>query len=388
MSSRWRALAVLTLARTSMGFQFQSVASVSPQMVDALGLSFADLGLLIGLYFLPGVVVALPAGAVGQRIGDKRAVLVGLGLMALGGVVTGLADGLPALIVGRLISGIGAVVLNVMMSKMVTDWFAGREIVLAMSIFVNSFPIGVGAALAVLGWVASGRGWAAGLMLAASVAAAALVLVAAGYQRHANDRASGTSTGKPRLTPFELTMVIVAGSIWGIYNGVFSVMFGFAPSFLQRAGSSPAQVGLVVGAATWLMAASVQVGGLVAQRWHRPTLLLLVGVLAWSGALLTLALDAGPPDIALLFAGALMGLPVGVIMSLPGQVLRPENRALGMGVFYLWLYIGHGSIPPAAGWLQDHAGHEGAMTFLGALVLAIVPLYVAFNRAVARHRPG
>ena len=31
MEERWRALAVLTAARTSLGFQFQSVAAASPQ---------------------------------------------------------------------------------------------------------------------------------------------------------------------------------------------------------------------------------------------------------------------------------------------------------------------------------------------------------------------
>ena len=58
MDPRWRALLVLTAARCSLGFQFQSVASVSPMLVEEMGLSGADLGALIGLYFLPGLVLA------------------------------------------------------------------------------------------------------------------------------------------------------------------------------------------------------------------------------------------------------------------------------------------------------------------------------------------
>ena len=36
------------------------------------------------------------------------------------------------------------------MSKMVTDWFAGREIASAMAIFVNSWPVGIALALIAL----------------------------------------------------------------------------------------------------------------------------------------------------------------------------------------------------------------------------------------------
>jgi MFS family permease len=145
MQPHWAALAVLTTARTSLGFQFQSLASVSPNVVEELGLSYADLGTLIGLYFLPGVVMALPGGALGRRFGDKRVVASGLVLMLAGSVVANLAWDFAGLAAGRVLSGVGGVLLNVLMAKMVTDWFAGRrEIVLAMAVFVNSFPLGAG----------------------------------------------------------------------------------------------------------------------------------------------------------------------------------------------------------------------------------------------------
>ena len=62
MENRWKALAVLTLARTSLGFQVQSVGSVSPVLLPDLGLDYVALGALIGLYFLPGLVLTIPAG--------------------------------------------------------------------------------------------------------------------------------------------------------------------------------------------------------------------------------------------------------------------------------------------------------------------------------------
>lgn len=62
MGQRWVILAVLTLARTAMGFQFQSVPALTSHLTAGLGLSFAVLGTLIGLYLIPGAVIAFPGG--------------------------------------------------------------------------------------------------------------------------------------------------------------------------------------------------------------------------------------------------------------------------------------------------------------------------------------
>ena len=139
---RWRMLFVLFLARTAMAYQFQTVPSDGLLLIDALGLSFAQLGTLIGLYMLAGIPLALPSGMLAQRFGAERMVLGGLALMVVGGVMMG-SQSIPLIFTGRLLSGLGAVFLNVLMTKMVTDWFAGREIIAAMAVFVSSWPLGI-----------------------------------------------------------------------------------------------------------------------------------------------------------------------------------------------------------------------------------------------------
>jgi MFS family permease len=68
----------LFAVRGTIAFQFQSVAVVAPLLTSQFGASLADVGVLIGLYFAPGVVLALPGGAIGQRFGDKRTALATL----------------------------------------------------------------------------------------------------------------------------------------------------------------------------------------------------------------------------------------------------------------------------------------------------------------------
>lgn len=147
LSNRWFILSVLFLARISMGYQFQSIGSVSPSLIKEFASEYAAIGTLIGLQSLPGLLLSLPSGILGNRFGDKRAVLWGLLLMTAGTILVGISHSFPLAATGRLVSGIGAVLLNVIMTKMVADWFSGKEIITAMAIFVNSWPTGIGLAL-------------------------------------------------------------------------------------------------------------------------------------------------------------------------------------------------------------------------------------------------
>ena len=84
MAIRWRVLVLLFLVRMTMPIQFQAVGALSPLFQSTFGVDIAAIGLLIGLYFAPGVALALPGGALGARFGDKQTVLAGLALMAPG----------------------------------------------------------------------------------------------------------------------------------------------------------------------------------------------------------------------------------------------------------------------------------------------------------------
>src|SRR5467141_5125724 len=148
--NRWGILAVLFAVRATMAFQFQSVAAVAPLLSSEYGVGLADVGVLIGLYFAPGVALALPGGAIGQRFGDKTTVLGGLLLMLAGSLMMASATSWNIQIAVRLVAGEGGDILRVQMTKMLTDWFAGREIATAMAILVNSWPAGIAVSLLTL----------------------------------------------------------------------------------------------------------------------------------------------------------------------------------------------------------------------------------------------
>jgi cyanate permease len=353
-----------------MGFQFQSVASSALPLRDAMALNYADIGFLIGLYFSPGIALALPGGMLGRRFGDKRIVCIGLALMTVGALTMGLAADFRLLVLGRLMSGVGAVLLNVLMSKMITDWFGDREIVLAMAIFVNSFPVGIGLALLALGWIVPTLGWPAAMQSTALLALVSLVLVFFVYRRHPNDRRP-VGPGKPssRIDRREAGMVCLAGAIWGLFNGAHAILVGFAPILLVQTGYTPATAGFLVGMSTWLVVASVLAGGAVVQRWGHGKLLLVASIAVSAAGFAALPLTESATPLAV---GAVFGLPVGVMTALPAALLRPEVRSVGIGIFFTWLYVGQAALPGLAGRLQDLSGGPGTSLYFAAIALLAI----------------
>ncbi len=180
---RWLMLAVVFIARLSLGYQFQSIGAVTPLIIDELGLSYVQIGWLIGLYSLPGVVLAFPAGLFGRRFGERAIAIVGLALMVLGAVVTASSHGFMLAALGRTVSGAGFIVANTVFAKMVADWFTGKEIATAMAIMLTAWPMGIGLGLVSLGAIASATSWRIAVNAGGMAAALGLLLVLLVYRR-------------------------------------------------------------------------------------------------------------------------------------------------------------------------------------------------------------
>jgi predicted MFS family arabinose efflux permease len=384
LRNRWGILAILFVVRLTIAFQFQSVAAVAPLLQQTFGVGLADIGILIGLYFTPGVVLALPGGAIGRMLGDKPTTIAALLLMTAGSLVMAATDIWGWQMAGRLASGAGGVLLTVQLTKMGTDWFAGKEIATAMAIFVNSWPAGVAISLLVLPAIGTAYGASAVFLSAGALTAIGIVLILF-YQPPPG--ATAGAAGPGRLDPLALLAVTVAGVIWGLYNVGFAMIFSFGPSLLAERGWSIATAGSAISLVMWLSVISVPAGGYLADRFKRPLTLAVAAslvvalLLAWlprSDAVITI----------LVLIGLIGGHPAGPIVSLPARVLAPDTRAIGMGVFYTLFYAAMMLGPAVAGRLAKSAGTAAVALDLGALtVLACPPLMWIFERIVSvRHR--
>ncbi len=381
MRNRWGILAVLFTVRLTIAFQFQSVAAVAPLLGRDFGVGLAEIGLLIGLYFTPGVALSLPGGAIGQRFGDKSTVLGALALMLVGSLTMALTNSWSWQIGGRLVAGAGGVLLNVQLTKMVADWFAGKEIATAMAIFVNSWPAGVALSLLTLPLIGTAHGVSAVHLVVAALMALGIVL-AAGYRPPAT--AATAATSSVRLGLHTAIAVTVAGLIWGLYNVGFATIFSFGPTMLVERGWSIASAGSVISIVLWLAVFAVPFGGLVADRMKRPQTVLIAGCMIFAGLMLVLS-HTGAVISSVIALGLISGQPAGPMMSLPARALQPETRAIGMGLFYTLYYAAMMLGPVIGGACAKWTGSAGAAFDFGAVVLVACPLLLwLFNRIAGR----
>jgi MFS family permease len=381
MEARWRALWVLSAARVAMGVQFQAVGATAPLLQQAFGLSYADVGWLVGLYLLPGVVLALPGGMLSARLGDRRVAILGAALMVAGGALCAAAADTGTLQAGRLLGGIGGVLFNVTGAKMIADWFAGREIELAMSVFVGTWPLGIGLALLVLGPAAAASSPSVAFALSASIALVSLLLVTWVY-RPAPGAAAAATPRLSALAPGDGLRLALAASAWTLYNVAFALLVTFLPTLFATRGLPPGQASALAAALTATVIVSVPASGWVVQRSGRPLAVAIVGMIGWI-ACVGAVWAGGSPTPWLLAGGLLAGSAAGVLVAAPARFLSPAARPVGLGLFYTAFYAGMALLPRALGTLADALGTSEVVlpASIACVVLTIV-LLVATQRVL------
>ena len=373
---RWLILAVLFAARAATGFQFQSVGSAANSLMRDLALDYSQIGMLLGAYLLPGVIVAFPAGLLGQRVRDKTLGLAGLALMAISGVALSYSEDFAAALVARTIGGVGATIVILVATKMVTDWFDSREIVLAMSLLQMSWPFGAMIALPIQTYVAQSLGWPA--VMASGAICAVAVLGAFVLIPQSLGQARPTPTGRSRLPVAALMPVLVAGTIWGVMNLACVLFFSYAPLLMVAQGSSPTVAASLTSLAIWFTILAIPSGGYLVHRSRRPIAAITACGLI-SASALALFVAGIHPTISCLIFGVAIGPLSGAILSLPARVLDPGDRSLGFGLFYTCFYVLMAVGPPAAGRLQDAFGSpSAALIAAAALLVAMLPLSLGF----------
>jgi len=385
--NRWAMLLVIFFTRTSLGFQFQSIAALTPFLVAAFDLSYAQVGLLMGLFMLPGVVFALPGGLLGQRFGSARVVLTGLGLMIVGGIIVSYGAGFETAGLGRTLSGIGGVLVNIMLARMVADWFRGRELQTAMGVMLAAWPAGMAVALMTLGSLATILSWRLAEYATVVAAGLALGLIGLMYQDPPGAPAAERATLRLNVPRRVWSLAISAGAGWAVLNASVIVVASFAPSFLMSQGASVAEAGLVTGAALWISIVAVPLGGLVADRVNRPRLLIVASCLA-AAVTITCIARAPMPALWMVLSGVLLGFPPSILMSLLPRAVETEHLATALGVYYALFYLGMAVSQTVAGLLRDLSG-DPAMPLLFAAVLMIttVPAVFVFWRIEAGRAP-
>ncbi len=327
---------------------------------------------------IPGVLLTVTSGFIGRRFGDKRIVLLGLALMVMGGLIAGAADDYTMVAAGRLISGAGAALLFVLMTKMLTDWFIGKELFFGMSIFIIGWPIGIAAGQAVQASIAEVSSWHLVFHLTALGCGLAFLALSAFY-RTPPDVAAQPTGSFSALSRRELWLVTIAGLVWMFINGAYLVLLSFAPVFLHERGASFAAAGGVVSLMSWTFLFSLPLGGYLATRFRVPNMVMFTG-LAGSMLIGWLIVFTDAPFVTFSLFGMLFAASAPVVASLPAEVLRPETRGPGLGVYYIWYFAGSAFLPVVGGYLKDATGTAASSVRFGVAMMGAALVLVGLFR--------
>lgn len=135
-----------------------SVTPAFPRIVQEFGISSGQVGLLITIFTLPGVVLTPVLGVLSDRYGRKKILVPALFLFGVAGGACALARSFELLLLLRAFQGMGAAALGTLNNAVIGDIYGGRERSAALgynssvlSIGTASYPA-IGGLLATFGW--------------------------------------------------------------------------------------------------------------------------------------------------------------------------------------------------------------------------------------------
>jgi MFS family permease len=140
---RWRILilAALTMALT-VAVPSMCMSVLFAEISDDLGLSRTQIGMIWGIGALPGIMIALVGGSIGDRFGPKRILIAACALSGATGALRGLSVDFTTLIVTGFGFGLLASMVPMNTIKTCGIWFPREQLGLANGVISMGMALG------------------------------------------------------------------------------------------------------------------------------------------------------------------------------------------------------------------------------------------------------
>ena len=153
-------LAFLTLLNVLNFIDRQLIPTLAPKLIEELGLTKAEIGLLYGFVFVVlYTIFGLVLGTVADRYHRPRLIAGGLTIWSALTAASGAAKSFFHLAAARVFVGVGEATLTPAALSMLSDVFPERRRGFASGVYYAGLPLGVGLGFAVSGWLAPEYGW-------------------------------------------------------------------------------------------------------------------------------------------------------------------------------------------------------------------------------------
>jgi MFS transporter, ACDE family, multidrug resistance protein len=323
-------VASLTAALLTSGMQ--GIVPAIPAIRDHFGLDNFQIGLITGIYLLPGVFSAFAAGLLTERIGQRKIVVGGLALFGIGGALLLVVHDLGTLLAVRFVQGIvfGAllsitvgIIGSVAPSGQAAHRGQSRRIV-AMAAAETLFPIIAGMTLA-LAWYAP---------FSMQILTLPLAVVAWYVLPEGPKRAARGAKDAPAVSVWKAP-AIVGVQVLAAARFIFKfAVLTYAPVLaVDRVGMSAAVLGWVVGASGALATVTALLSERLASRLRSSEMILACMVLI---AVSLVLIGAGSTAVVVAIGLLLYGVQDG-FYGVAHNVLVNEMAPTGARMAYVGL---------------------------------------------------
>ncbi len=385
-----REIKVLSAVAFCVALGFGIVAPSIPIYAATFGVSAFLASAVISVFALARLVTAPAAGALVDRVGERRVLTLGLLIVAVSSAVAGLAQSYPQLLILRGLGGIGSSMFTVSAMALTLKLAKPQQRGRAAGAFQAGFLLGgiagpaAGGAVVVLSIRAPFFVYAMTLLAAAWVSWRYLPSArgtepeeTAVERQQVDDpekKASDPTPEPPTLGQALRSRAFLAALAANLTNGL--VMFGLRASLvplfvISGLGGEPtlSGIGFLVAAVTQALLL-LPAGRLADFRGRRPAL--IIGATLTIVGMLALALSGGTWPF--LLAMAISGLAGAFMGSAPaataGDIVGPSGRGTVIAVFQMTADVGAIVGPLVAGLLADQLGFGPAFA-VGAAVAAL-----------------
>ncbi|MHA1712429.1 MAG: MFS transporter [Candidatus Ranarchaeia archaeon] len=374
---RWVMLLIGFLLMATFAFALQELPPILSFLIADLGITYTQAGSLMSVFQGPGLALSLFWGIYSAKIGIRKTAVIAFMLLITGNFIVFFAGHFNVMMVGRLISGIGALALPILGGSIVSHWFKGKELGLALGIYNVSMPLGTLVCLNSYGVLGLVYGWRVPVLITSIFACAVVLLFFSAY------RTEPVKFETPKITLSSLRYVLIAilspVLAWMFFQATSGSFNTFATSYFLSVGN-PIQTATLY-ASTWMIGSlllSPFVGGII-DRYQNPVAIIVSGSVSVAFALFLLPRF---PEYALalmmLLAFGAALVPTAVLTTIPKQ-LRAEKINIGFSLLRTFASIGFIFGPLTAGILRDLSGdYILSFTLMAGFMLActflIMPL--------------
>jgi predicted MFS family arabinose efflux permease len=344
MSRRWLIFASVFFMGIMTAFNMFKAPPLFPSLIPELGFTDATIGWVMSMFSMIGVVLAFPAGAILNKLGIKKSLIITGASLVIGSAIGALATNVPVILASRFIEGIGMGLISVVGPASIASLIPQKKQGLAMGLWAIWFPFGVVLGMNSAPAIEALAGWRAVWWIVAALSLLSLLFVIFVYAQPPQEAQTGAVEQKAvdvKPDYRSIVFVAIAFMAWNIINA--GAVSGFYPSFLQaQHGMDPQTAGFVASITSLLVLALGPLSGLVSDKL-RTRKWLMVFAMATAAVLSFFAFGDNLPLVwvfLIVMALASAAMPTGVFSIVPELAKKPAAIGTGMAIVAFFQNIG------------------------------------------------